>query len=255
MIARFLDPENWLSPHGGPLYLQLRRRIESGIEAGTLAENAPLPSEREIAAITGMSRVTVRKAVETLADDGLIIQKQGSGSFVAPQRRRVEQSLSRLTSFTEDMARRGMATQSHWLERGLYMPSPHEVVALGLAAGDSVARVVRLRTANDQPMAVERASLPVDILPNPTEVTGSLYEHLGRSGNRPVRAVQRISATNLAEAEAALLEVPVGAAGLSIERISYLPSGRVVEMTRSTYRGDTYDFVAELRIANEQDSR
>lgn len=250
-VADFLDPDNWLSPQGGPLYLQLRRRVEGGIETGELAERTPLPPEREIAAITGLSRVTVRRAIETLAEDGLIIQKQGSGSFVAPRRQRVEQSLSRLTSFTEDMARRGMQTQSHWLERGLFIPSPHEVVALGLSAGDSVARVVRLRTANGQPMAVERASLPVDLLPNPTEVTGSLYEHLGLSGNRPVRAIQRISATNLAGQDAALLEVETGAAGLSIERISYLPGGRVVEVTRSIYRGDTYDFVAELRIANE----
>jgi len=68
---------------------------------------------------------------------------------------------------------------------------------------------------------------------------------------RPVRAVQRISATNLTSRDAGLLEVAVGAAGLRIERVSYLPSGRVVEFTRSIYRGDAYDFAAELQIAAE----
>ena len=80
-------------------------------------------------------------------------------------------------------------------------------------------------------------------------MTTSLYDILGAIGARPVRAVQRISACNLKETDAALLHVPQGAAGLSIERISYLASGRVVELTKSIYRGDAYDFVAELTIA------
>ncbi|MDH5529960.1 MAG: GntR family transcriptional regulator, partial [Paracoccaceae bacterium] len=92
------------------------------------------------------------------------------------------------------------------------------------------------------------ASLSLDILPNPLEVTTSLYETLKRRGLRPVRAVQRISAINLGAREAELLNLPEGAAGLSIERTSYLASGRVAELTRSLYRGDAYDFVAELRL-------
>ena len=99
-------------------------------------------------------------------------------------------------------------------------------------------------------MALERAALPVNILPNPIEVTTSLYEVLEKSGNRPVRAIQKISAINLAAREAELLSVAEGTAGLSIQRISYLDSGRVAELTRSTYRGDAYDFVAELRLSN-----
>ncbi len=97
-------------------------------------------------------------------------------------------------------------------------------------------------------MAIERASLPPDLLPNPLAVTHSLYEVLGQAGLRPVRAVQKISAINLGAADAALLGVPPMAAGLRIERVSYLPDARVVEFTRSLYRGDAYDFVAEMRI-------
>lgn len=130
------------------------------------------------------------------------------------------------------------------------MPSPDEVIALGLAAEDSVARIYRLREAGGHPMALERAALPLDILPNPLDVTTSLYEVLDKLGHRPVRAIQKISAINLETAEAEILDVPEGAAGLSIQRTSYLESGRVAEFTQSIYRGDAYDFVAELRLSN-----
>ncbi len=247
-IADFLDPGHWLSPAHGPRYVQLRKRIETGIASGFLAPDMRLPPEREIAALTDLSRVTVRKAMADLAERGLILQRQGSGSFVAPARTRVEQPLSRLTSFTEDMARRGYRAGVDWLERGLFLPGPEEVAVLGLAPDAQVARLARLRRADDRPMALERASLPSDFLPNPLVVTQSLYEVLGQAGLRPVRAVQKISAVTLDAAEARLLGVAPGAAGLRIERISCLPDGRVVEFTRSLYRGDAYDFVAELRI-------
>lgn len=247
-ITDFLEPALWLNPANGPLYVQFRKRIEAGIASGFLAPDMPLPPEREIATITGMSRVTVRKAIAELVERGVILQRQGSGSFVAPARPRVEQSLSRLTSFSEDMARRGYQSEMDWLERGLFLPSPEEVGVLGLAPGDQVARLARLRRADGRPMAIERASLPPDLLPNPLTVTHSLYEVLGKAGLRPVRAVQRISAVSLGATDADLLGVAPMAAGLRIERVSYLPDGRVVEFTRSLYRGDAYDFVAELRI-------
>ncbi|GGH37300.1 transcriptional regulator, GntR family [Cribrihabitans marinus] len=249
-MAEFLRPAEWLNREAGPRYVQLRRRLEEAIESGLLAPNSSLPPEREIADLTELSRVTVRKAIHELVRKGAVVQVQGSGSFVREREEKVEQSLSHLTSFTEDMRRRGMETESQWLERGVFMPSPEEVVALGLPAGESVSRIYRLRTAGGRPMALERAALPLDILPNPLEVTTSLYAVLERGGVRPNRAIQKISAKNLAETEAELLDVPVGAAGLSIQRTSYLDSGRVAEFTQSIYRGDAYDFVAELRLSN-----
>ena len=109
----------------------------------------------------------------------------------------------------------------------------------------------RLRLADGEPIAVERASLPTDILPNPLAVETSLYEVLERDGHRPVRALQKISAVNVSEAEADLLLIAPGDAGLKIERTSYLASGRVAEFTQSLYRGDAYNFVAELRLSKE----
>jgi GntR family transcriptional regulator len=250
-ITDFLAAKDWLARDAGPRYLRLHNRMTDAVTRGLLREGTPLPPEREIAAITGLSRVTVRKAIALMAEKGLILQRQGSGSFISYKAPRIEQSLSRLTSFSEDMARRGKTSASRWLGRGMFMASADEVAVLGLGAHDQVARIARLRMADGQPLAIERASLPVDILPNPLAVETSLYEVLEARGLRPVRAVQKISALNLGAEEAALLEVAPGVAGLRIERISYLQNGRVAEFTRSLYRGDAYNFVAELRLTGD----
>jgi len=250
-ISELLDPAAWLSPHGGPRYQQLHRRLEDAISSGALAPGTALPPEREIAGMTTLSRVTVRKAMSPLVEAGLVTQRRGSGTVIAHRVPKLEQSLSTLTSFTEDMQRRGLPASSHLLERGIFHPSPEEMMALGLSAGAQVARITRLRLAGDEPMAIERASLPTDVLPDPSVVDASLYEALAQDGNRPERALQRISAVNLSGEDAQILHVAKHAAGLKIERTSYLPGGRVVEFTRSLYRGDAYDFVAELRISKE----
>ena len=252
-MAEFLRPDLWLKPASGPRYLQLRRRLDDAINTGLLQPETPLPSEREIASLTDLSRVTVRKAIAALAEEGSVVQRHGSGSFVAARPPRVEQSLSQLTSFTEDMANRGMDTKALWLERGLFLPSPQEVEALDLQDGSSVSRLARLRTTNGRPMAIERASLPSDILPHPTQVEDSLYKVLNDLGTPPVRAIQKITAINLDDRDADLLDVEPHTAGLKIERTSYLQDGRVVEFTRSIYRSDAYDFVAELRLSDGKD--
>ena len=225
-------------------------RSRTRCSRGVIGPGDALPSERDIAGKADVSRVTVRKAVQDLVKGGILVQRHGSGTFVAPRVERVEQSLSLLTSFTEDMARRGMAVRSEWLDRGIYR---------ALARRDDGARpVVRTRwwrasaacaspTTRRWPSSAPRCR--PSVLPDPAAVGASLYAALEKTGNRPVRAVQRISAANLGEADARLLDVPAGSAGLNIERISYLATGKVIEFTRSIYRGDTYDFVAELRLS------
>ena len=235
----------------GLRYIQLRHRLESAIAEGILKPGAMLPSERAITEITGYSRVTVRKAIGELVARGAIIQKQGSGSFVAAAPAAFEQSLSSLTSFTNDMKRRDHVARSEVLERGIVPASPEEVVALALSPQDSVARLSRLRLAGDVPMAIENATLPTDILSDPEAVGVSLYETLAALGNAPTRALQKLRAVSISEEEAETLNVPVNSAGLRTERISYLPSGRPIEFTRSIYRGDMYDFVVELKSTDQ----
>ena len=122
-------------------------------------------------------------------------------------------------------------------------------MTLGLRAADSVTRLERLRFANGTPMAIERAVLPLQVLDDPLAVEDSLYDLLDKRGKKPTRALQNITATNLNEKDANLLQVKEGAAALQISRISYLSNDQIAEFTRSVYRGDAYNFVAELQIA------
>lgn len=243
------SPDGFSDGGSGPLYLQLQRRIADAIAGDRLTPGDSLPAERDMAMMTGLSRVTIRKAVQALVVSGQLVQRRGSGTFVAPRVERIEQALSLLTSFTEDMARRGKSVESVWLSRALHSPAPEEVMALGLGANTLVARLERVRRSDGLPLAIERASLSASDLPNPECVTTSLYAVLEQRGLRPIRAVQRISAANLGPRDAELLGVAPGVAGLRIERVSYLPSGRVIEFTRSLYRGDAYDFAVELKLA------
>lgn len=247
-VASFLSADDLQSAGQGPLYVKLQQALAGAIRSGRLKSGDALPPERDLAEYASISRVTVRKAVDELVRQGVLVRRHGSGTFVAKPVEKVEQPLSRLTSFTEDMARRGRTSRAEWLERGLFTPSPDEMVMLGLAAGALVARLARLRIADDNPLAIERASISAEFLPDPENVGQSLYAALEARGVRPVRAIQRISARTIKDQEADLLDVAPGSAGLTIERISYLASGKVVELTRSLYRGDAYDFVAELTL-------
>ncbi|KAA3511256.1 GntR family transcriptional regulator [Agrobacterium vitis] len=238
------------SSRGGPLYIKLKTLIEDAVEAGQLKHGDALPAERDIAEAAGISRVTVRKAIDDLVAEGLLVRRRGAGTFVVKPVKRMQQPLTRLTSFTEDMARRGMVSGSRWLERGLFLPTPEETMALGLSGTARVARLVRLRTASDMPIALERTNLPDDLLPEPSRVENSLYAALGSVGIRPVRANQRISAVILTDDDAKLLGMPPGSAALSVQRIAYLDTGRVMEVSRALYRSDAYDLVAELTIGS-----
>ncbi len=235
---------------GGPLYVKLKRMIEEAVSSGRLQHGEALPPERDIADAAAISRVTVRKAIDELVDQGLLVRRHGSGTFVVKPVPRMQQPLTRLTSFSEDMRRRGLVPGSRWLDRGLYHPTPEETMMLGLSGTAMVARITRLRTADDMAVALERTSLPDDILPEPDVVENSLYQVLSQRDIRPVRANQRISAVLLKDEETQLLGVPPGSAALRVQRIAYLSTGRVMEVSTALYRNDAYDLVAELTIGS-----
>ncbi len=246
-IQEHFAPQSWYRTDRGPRYAQLYRHIADLIHSGALEAESQLPPERELAGMADVSRVTVRKAVAQLVEEGVLDQRRGAGTFVRPAPQRLEQSLSNLISFTEHMSQRGKTSSSQILQCGLFSPRPEEQLALGLLSGQKVARVERLRSADEQAMALEWSTLPEDILPDPYVVETSLYSVLRDLGCAPVRAVQRVTAVNLEAGEAHLLNLAPGAAVLRIDRTGYLASGRPIEFTRGLYRSDIYDFIAESR--------
>src|SRR6185369_11495147 len=199
--------------------------------------------ERDLAEQLSVSRITVRKAIDVLVGEGLLVRRQGSGTFVCA---RVEKNFSKLTSFSEDMRARGRTPHSVWLKRAAGTVTPEESLTLRLSPGTPVYRFERLRFADDAPMSLEYATVLAACLPSVESVESSLYEALEKSGNRPVRALQRLRAVLLTAEQAKLLKAQERDAGLLVERVGFHLDGRAVEFSQSYYRGDIYDFVAEL---------
>lgn len=251
MTAPLFPADGLAEADGGPRYLRLQAMIRAGIAEGRLRPDDALPAEREMAAHLGVSRVTVRKALHGLVDAGVLRRRHGSGTYVAHGVAPIEQPLSRLTSFTEDMRASGRVAGARWLERAIAAPTAAEAAVLGIAPPARVARLARLRFVDGEAVAIETAVVPEAALPDPSRVEGSLYDALAAVGMRPVRAVQRLAAVALGDDDAALLGVPAGAAAVAVERVSHLPDGSVIEFTRSLYRGDACAFVAELTLEPE----
>lgn len=230
--------------HPTPLYLQLAEFIRRGINEGRIRAGDALPSERELSFTTQLSRVTVRKAIDTLLREGLLSRRHGSGTYMT---QRIEQPTALLAGFSADMANRGCVPGSIWLERKIAMPTPDETMTLVLAVDARVARLSRVRTADGEPLAIEHTVLPTSLLPAVEEVGDSLYSALAARKHAPVRGLQRLQASLATASEAKLLSISVGAAILRIERRTFLANGSPVEFTRSAYRGDRYDFITEVR--------
>lgn len=231
-----------------PLYLQLARQLELGIQEGRYRSDQALPSERLLAEQLGVSRATARSAIDQLVAQGRIVRKHGSGNYIAARvAPRFEQPLSQLTSFSEELRRRGHTPSSRWLQRSILVASNEEQLSLGLSPGARLARLERLRLADGVVMAYELTVLPLQVLPDPTQVEGSLYEYLASRKQMPLRALQHIRALNAQGLLAERLGIAEREAVLFITRIAYHESGQAVELTHSYCRSDYYDLIAELR--------
>lgn len=231
-------------PDAGTLYRQLSDALRSAIDEAVIVPGSAIPSERDLATLLGLSRVTVRKALKALVDERLLVQRQGARTSVAG---RVEKPAAVFTSFSQDMLARGLRPGGLWLSREVGVALPAEGLALGLSPGATVCRLRRLRTADDRPMAIEQSVIPTAFLPSPQFDGSSLYAALEARGHQPARALQRMRADIALEEEAELLGIAPGAPLLETERRCFLESGEAFEYSRSRYRGDAYDFLVEIQ--------
>ncbi|HEY8022933.1 MAG TPA: GntR family transcriptional regulator [Burkholderiaceae bacterium] len=229
---------------GTPLYLQLANKLSDGIHSGVWQPEEALPSERVLSDQLDISRDTARKAIDILCERGLLTRKPGSGTYIPPK---LVQPLSRLTNFSDELKQRGFNPGSQWLSRETGIATAEEVLTLGLSPNAVVARLKRLRTADNIVMIIENSVLPAQFVPDPRVVGESLYGHLDMRNARPVRALQHIRAVNATAEQSRLANIKQDAAMLHIVRIGYMENGTPVELTHSYCRSDYYDFVAELR--------
>jgi GntR family transcriptional regulator len=243
-----------LSPEAStPIYLQVAQALRRWVESGAAEVGSALPSERDLAARLGVSRVTVRQALALLSTQGLLARRRGSGTFILPlppEPRRIEHPLGTLTSFSDDMRSRGLTPGARILDFALSRATPQEAMVLNLGARSQVYRIRRLRTADGAPLAIESSVLPEERVGELTAAgltDRSLYALLAARDLLPVRALRHLRAVNADADYAALLDTPPGAALLMTERVSWTAVGTPIEMASAYYRGDRYDFLMELR--------
>jgi len=226
-----------------PKHRQVRDRIVELASPGQA-----IPSERELMTRLGVSRGTIRKAIDGLVSDGLLVRSLGRGTFATHPR--VESRLH-LASFSNDMRRRGLVPSTRLLSCGRRQPPPEVAAALGLPAAGAAWRIHRVRLADDEPIAVEDGWYPADLVPDLDQhdlVNESLYEILGRDYGLWIdRAEQSLWAETADAALARLLQTPLGAPLLVFQRTSCAAT-QTVEHVVSHYRGDRY----QLHMSLEQ---
>ncbi|MFB4354194.1 GntR family transcriptional regulator [Microbacterium sp. LS_15] len=221
-------------------YEEVAASIRESI-AQSMSPHDALASERELMAIHGVSRMTVRKAIATLVDEGRVYNVHGSGTYVGSAD--IFSKTPKLTSFTEDMISRGSVPSSRVLELARVDAPDAVAAALGLAAGDEVTHIRRLRLADDVPIAIEDVYVPVSVLAiESLNLGASLYEQLREAGHDVFRAEQEIKAITLTDQESQLLEVPAAEAALAVTRVSSSRRGQLIEFARTIYRSDRYTF-------------
>ena len=224
-----------------PKYVQLRGLLLDLVEESALGVDAPMPSERELCHSYGLSRMTVRQAVDQLVAEGRLYRVPGKGTFVA--RPKIDMPLRLSSSFTAEMKARGMVPGSVDLDQRTLPATGHVAKGLGLSPGAPVHIIERLRTADGTPMALERCHIPASLAPDLLSVRTpgqSLYDLLERrygvvfdSGD------QTVEAGIATPGDADLLHLPHGSPVLLLSRRSYQNS-TCAELTESAYRADRY---------------
>jgi GntR family transcriptional regulator len=233
-----------------PLYHQLHTDLLNRIRSGELKPRGRLASEEDLAASYGVSKITVRHALRELAQAGYVRREQGRGTFVTMPK--VEQGPRELTSFTEEMRRRGRLASSRVLSQGVIPAEGEAAEKLGISEGAPVFRLRRLRLADGQPMGVQTALVPLDLAPGLAQEqfeAASLYETLRRNyGLCPARAKETHSAVACDRETAMVLGVAEGSPVLAAERITLLRDGRPFELAESLMNGDRYSVVLDLGV-------
>ncbi|MGW2049600.1 GntR family transcriptional regulator [Streptomyces sp. NPDC001858] len=230
-----------------PLYYQLAQQLEAAIEQGALAPGNLLGNEIDLSTRLGLSRPTVRQAIQSLVDKGLLVRRRGVGTQVVHSQ--VKRPLE-LSSLYDDLESAGQGPTTHVL-RNERVPAPADVAAaLGIAEGGEVTVLERLRATHGQPVAFLCNYLPPALLDLDTERLEStgLYRLLRSAGIALHSARQTVGARSATVEEAALLTEQAGAAVLTMQRTSYDDTGRPVEYGTHIYRASRYAFDFQLLV-------
>ncbi|WP_416223338.1 GntR family transcriptional regulator [Streptomyces hygroscopicus] len=230
-----------------PLYYQLAQQLEAAIEHGELRPGALLGNEIELAGRLGLSRPTVRQAIQSLVDKGLLVRRRGVGTQVVHSQ--VKRPLE-LSSLYDDLEAAGQKPATRVVSNAVEQASAEVAAALGIAEGSEVHHLERLRLSHGQPMAFLSNYVAVSRLDLDTgrlESTG-LYRMMRSAGITLHSARQTVGARSATPEEARLLDEPGGAALLTMQRTAYDDTGRAVEYGAHIYRASRYAFDFQLLV-------
>ena len=230
-----------------PLYYQIAENLRSAIEAGTLRPGERLENEIQLSERLGVSRPTVRQAIQRLAHAGLVVRRRGVGTVVVSSR--IQRTLA-LSSLHEDLQAAGRGPATTVLTAAQIAADEDVAAALEVPAGSAVLLIERLRAADGRPLAVMRNYLPADVFHGRDPAAGlarfGLYEALRQQGVQIHSAEDVIGARKATAAEARLLQVPRNSTVLTLSRIATEPAGRVIEYGIHAYLAERYAFRVSL---------
>ena len=230
-----------------PRYSQIINYYQGLIEAGKLEEGQQMPTEETIGELFGVSRITVRQALDGLAQAGYIYKIQGKGSFVSPKK--ADMQLNHLIGFSDEMRSLGLEPSTILVEQSLMLPTEAVAKALNIDVTQKIYFLMRVRCADGVPMAVERLNMPFYRFAGieNQDLSGSVYALLRENyGCESCRAVQSIQAGAASSHDAKLLKIKTGMPVLCISRTTYGMDGAPFEYVDSIYRGDKYIFNVTL---------
>lgn len=229
-----------------PIYIKIHDQIKKDIEEGKWQVGDRLPSERELSDIFNVSRMTLRQAIQTLADEGILERKIGSGTYVA--NKKVQETMTGTTSFSDIITSQGKTPSSKTLSYFMTSPSSSEMEKLGLTEDMTILKMERIRYADDVPICFEVASIPYHLIStfDKEQITRSLYKALGEQGHQVIgKSSQMISAVVASEKIAHYLDIKRGDAVLRLRQVSYFENGLPFEYVRSQYAGERFEFLLE----------
>lgn len=231
-----------------PLHFQIKEQLVRRIESGELAVGKPFPTEMELVDLYAVSRSTVRQALLGLEHDGYVERTPGRGTLVI--RAKLSRGLTRLTSFTEEMQRRGLHVTARVLDFQEDMQAPAITERMGIKRNRPLLYVYRLRCINEEPVAlnISYLNLPegITISRSELEQVGSIYALLERKNLPPLESDKTLEATAADEEQARLLNMPIGAPLLLVEGVVYTLNHRPLEFHQVVNCGERYKYTLHL---------
>jgi GntR family transcriptional regulator len=232
-----------------PKYYQLASILRQQIDNGEWQPREPIPSERQLEVLYNVSRTTIREAIDYLTRQGYLYREHGRGTFVSPPK--LQKALMELTSFSEDLVKRGIRPGQVIREISTVIPPASILQRLELAPGTPMLKLERIRLGNDVPIGLQTSFLVLEpgqgITRTEMEEAGSLYKLLQENFHIiPSEADETLEVTVATKEEAELLQIDEGAPLLLSERVLFAQNRRPVEYVKILYRGDRYRYYVRL---------